>query len=471
MNRWFVRFVFPILGMTGLIMFIFGYFLYQLPQLTSNMATLAMGLSVIYLLMALWIVTYLRRHLKPVHDIRAMVKDLSNGHYWRRIYPPIASGMVKELAVYANRLAEQLQAVTEHQHVHADRLQAIIKHMASGLLFINEKGRIVLTNNKLLELLKWNDHHHQELYYESPLPEPVIEMIQNTFTFEKEQQQEVTIEVGIRRIDLNVLVAPVLDLEGHNKGIVIVFHDITQLKKLERVRQDFVANVSHELKTPITSIKGFSETLLDGAMYREEHLKQFLSIISQEAERLHRLVEDLLQLSQIEQRQFELNWQKVNLAEVMNNSLRVIEAKAEAKEIKLEYTPPVESTFVEADPDRLQQIVINLLSNAIQYTPEKGEVRLSIDPWAEKGYRICVSDTGIGIHKEEITRIFERFYRVDRARSRASGGTGLGLAIVKHLVEAHQGEITVESEPGKGSTFCVYLHRQRNKQDNKQKNR
>jgi two-component system phosphate regulon sensor histidine kinase PhoR len=442
--------------MSALIFALLGYLLIAIPGLAEHALGLAVSLLILFVLFALWTVSVLYRHISPLAGLLEMIKDLSQGHAWRRFDPQQTMGITAALTKEVNLLAEKMQKLREYQHVQHDRLEAVIKHMASGLLFINEQGKIVLSNDKLRTLLGWTESHQGLLYYLAPLPEAVIEMIQATFSNEREEQQEVFVDVGVRRNALSVLVAPVLDPEGKNRGVVIVFHDITKLKKLEQVRQDFVANVSHELKTPITSIKGFTETLLDGAMYQEEHLKHFLTIIGTEAERLHRLVEELLQLSQIEQGRMSYQWKAVDLSRVVENSLSVVKGKAEDKNIVLTFQRPESSVQVEADEDRLQQIVINLLMNAIQYTPERGKIMAWIEPW-EQGYGICIQDTGIGIPKDQIPRIFERFYRVDRARSRASGGTGLGLAIVKHLVEAHHGEIRVESEPGKGSTFCVFF--------------
>lgn len=457
MNRWLLSLSIPLVGMTALIFTLLGYILFSIPDLAHHVLALSIALLIIFILTALWTLSILRRHLLPLTDLLEMIKDLARGHAWRRLDPGASMGMAAQFAQEINRLAERMQKLMEYQHVQDDRLEAVIQHMASGLLFINEQGRVVLTNDKLITLLGWHEHYHGSLYYTAPLPETVVEMIRSSFSNDHEEQQEVFVDVGVQRIALSVLVAPILDGHGRNRGVVIVFHDITKLKKLEKVRQDFVANVSHELKTPVTSIKGFTETLLDGAMYQEEHLKHFLNIINHEAERLNRLVDDLLQLSQIEQGRLIYKWQRVDLGDVVNKSLRVVKGRAEAKKIALIFNPSEQEGWVEGDADRLQQIVINLLMNAIQYTPEGGRITISVIPWHKGGYGVSIEDTGMGIPKEEIPRIFERFYRVDRARSRASGGTGLGLAIVKHLVEAHHGEIEVESEPGQGSTFRVYF--------------
>lgn len=264
------------------------------------------------------------------------------------------------------------------------------------------------------------------------------------------------IPLGIDLRHFEVYGAPIIGTNDVWKGILLVFHDITELKNLEQTRKDFVANVSHELKTPITSIKGFTETLLDGAKEDPKSLEAFLNIIFVESERLQTLIEDLLELSKIEQHRFNLEIKSFDLTSIISEVIRMLDFKAVDKGITLEFNVDLQSLTIEGDPFRLKQVFINVINNAIMYTPNGGKITVSIE---EKGDLILVkvADTGIGIEKQEIPRIFERFYRVDKARSRNSGGTGLGLAIVKHLIEAHKGTISVVSELGKGSIFTISL--------------
>jgi two-component system phosphate regulon sensor histidine kinase PhoR len=257
--------------------------------------------------------------------------------------------------------------------------------------------------------------------------------------------------------------APIIGIDEKLKGIVLVFHDITELKKLEQARKDFVANVSHELRTPVTSLKGFTETLLDGAMEDENLRKRFLTIIANESERLEGLIVDLLELSKIEGAKFQLNWQHVTLESVVDEVFLILKNKAEAKKMELE-KKVIGSTYIEGDPHRIKQILINLVNNAIVYSPEEGRINIRVKEQTETVI-LEVEDTGIGINKKEIPRVFERFYRVDRARSRNSGGTGLGLAIVKHLAEAHHAKISVESEVGRGTNFKLMFYKIRQSEE------
>jgi two-component system phosphate regulon sensor histidine kinase PhoR len=243
------------------------------------------------------------------------------------------------------------------------------------------------------------------------------------------------------------------------KGVLLVFHDITELKKLEQMRKDFVANVSHELKTPITSIKGFSETLLDGAMHDQKAQEAFLSIILKESNRLQSLIQDLLDLSKIEQHGFKLVVTELNVYEQISDVLTMLKGKMDEKNILLDFNNSNSSLTIEGDPDRLKQVFINIINNAINYTPSGGNISITILN-QQRHVAVLVKDTGIGIEKDEIPRIFERFYRVDKARTRNSGGTGLGLAIVKHIIEAHKGTIEVNSEVGKGTVFTIKLLKQ-----------
>ncbi|MBO9600122.1 MAG: PAS domain-containing sensor histidine kinase, partial [Cohnella sp.] len=239
--------------------------------------------------------------------------------------------------------------------------------------------------------------------------------------------------------------------------------DVTAIRRLESMRSEFVANVSHELKTPVAAVKGFAETLLAGAMDDRETAKSFLTIIHEESDRLNRLIGDILELSKIESRRSPLQFSPIDLTHFLERMTELLTSDAMKKAITLDVQSEPE-LFLEADEDRLGQIVMNLMQNGINYTPEGGKVKVRAEFVAGEGgedavdlVRITVSDTGIGIPKKDIDRIFERFYRVDKARSRSSGGTGLGLSIVKHLVELHGGTIRVESAVGVGSHFIMEL--------------
>jgi len=239
---------------------------------------------------------------------------------------------------------------------------------------------------------------------------------------------------------------------GDTSGAVIVLHDITELRKLERIRRDFVANVSHEFRTPLTAIQGFAETLIGGAMDDPQNRGRFLGIILEHSRRLARLTEDLLKLSQMDAERMELEVRSVGVAQLVESCYETAQRRAAEKGLSLTLNLPTHLPDVAGDNRRLQEVLQNLLDNAIQYTLPEGKIVLSAEPGNDEVI-FTVADTGIGIPQADQPRIFERFYRVDVARSREAGGTGLGLAIAKHLIEVHGGRIWVESELGVGSKF------------------
>jgi two-component system phosphate regulon sensor histidine kinase PhoR len=270
---------------------------------------------------------------------------------------------------------------------------------------------------------------------------------------------ELVREIAIQPNDITLFTHWVpLNVDGVRQGIVAVFHDISDLKKAENMRRDFVANVSHELRTPVSVIKGYAETILnEGNALPPEKSLQFMEIIHSHAERLAHLISDLLTLSRIESGAITLEPSPTNIESVVQRALRLLEQKSQAKGVTMIASPSLKDLPpVLADPNNMDQVLINLLDNGIKFTPSGGMVTVSAE-LTDDQVRIDVTDTGIGIPPKDITRIFERFYRVDTARSRELGGTGLGLSIVKHLVQAHGGTICVESAPGKGSTFSFTL--------------
>jgi two-component system phosphate regulon sensor histidine kinase PhoR len=239
-------------------------------------------------------------------------------------------------------------------------------------------------------------------------------------------------------------------------GVLLMFEDVTEVRHLERMRQDFVANVSHELKTPLTSIKGFAETLKNGAMENPSMREKFINIIDVEAARIIALTKDLLSLSEIEAQNANMEGNKIFVAEIVREAVEILEMSAKEKPVNVNLDIEADLPELKGDPNWFKQITVNLIDNAIKYTPENGDIKVDVRK-DDKHLILEIVDTGIGISEEHIDRIFERFYRADKARSRNAGGTGLGLSIVKHIVIAFNGKIDVQSELGKGTKFIVSL--------------
>jgi len=421
-------------------------------------AILVASLGISFIIILIIGVRITAQFTRPIESATKVAMELAKGNYKARTYEDHLdeTGMLSQSI---NILARNLQDMTRAQEMQQDRLQTLIENMGSGLILIDGRGYINLVNRAYKELFEVDSASFlYQLYYDAFKHQEIIEIVEEIFMTEVKVRKQLHLPLNIERRHFEVYGAPIIGTNDEWKGIVLVFHDITELKKLEQMRKDFVANVSHELKTPITSIKGFSETLLDGALSDKQTAEYFLSIILKESDRLQTLIKDLLDLSKIEQQGFQLSIQPCDLREILDDISVILESKAKEKDIELTVTLPENLTYIEGDIYRLKQIFINLINNALTYTPQGGSVHVKVEK--HDGYAlVTVSDTGIGIKQEEIPRIFERFYRVDRARSRNSGGTGLGLAIVKHLVEAHKGQISVQSEVGKGTTFTVKLNK------------
>lgn len=435
--------------------------LQDIKQLNDNawyaiLATIALSLIIIVVITS----KIATRFTKPIEAATNTAIELAKGNFRARTYED-PSEETRILSSSINVLARNLQEMEIYQETQQHRLLTLIENIGSGVLLIDSKGYITLMNKTYKQLfdVSSNDYLYH-LYYEVLQYEDVSHLIEEIFITEKSVKKQMVLSLQIERKHFEVYGAPIIGNVDEWKGIVLVFHDITELKRLEQMRQDFVANVSHELRTPITSIRGFSETLLDGDLKNEKIIRDFLSIILTESERMQALIQELLELSKIENQEFKLSLTKVDLNSILSETSTMFSRKAEMKGINLEVELAQIPIIIDADPYRLKQVFINLISNAINYTPANGKVKVIVSQ-NEKYAFVEVKDTGIGIEKNEIPRIFERFYRVDRARSRNSGGTGLGLAIVKHLVEAHKGYITVESERGKGTSFIVKLRKKR----------
>ncbi|MGD6779841.1 two-component system histidine kinase PnpS [Sutcliffiella horikoshii] len=399
------------------------------------------------------------QYTRPIEAATKVATELAKGNYKARTFEEHVdeTGMLSQSI---NILARNLQDMTKAQEMQQDRLRTLIESMGSGLILIDGRGYVNLINRAYKETFDADPGEYlYRLYYEAIEQKEVVTMIEEIFMTEVSVRKQILLPLTIERRHFEVYGAPIIGVNDEWKGIVLVFHDITELKKLEQMRKDFVANVSHELKTPITSIKGFSETLLDGAMNDKDTLEYFLSIILKESDRLQSLIEDLLDLSKIEKQGFRLNPQYLEINELLEEIFVILEGKAREKEIDLVLSKPKKELYLFADASRIKQVFINLINNAIAYTPAGGEVKVKVEE-VDKEVVIVVSDTGIGMEQDEIPRIFERFYRVDKARSRNSGGTGLGLAIVKHIVEAHHGSISVTSELNKGTAFTVKLSKE-----------
>jgi two-component system phosphate regulon sensor histidine kinase PhoR len=366
----------------------------------------------------------------------------------------------KAIGEMGNQLRNKIEEISKEK----EYLQTILKGMMEGILVVDGRGRILMVNDALQKILSLSSE---------VVDKPPLEAIRNTELEEaireaihegKNSAFELTFPLsGGKTLEVNVVGIPpapeeIVKESEKIKGAIAVFHDISRLKELEKVRQDFVANVSHELRTPLTTIKGYTETLLEGAL-KEEVASQFLQVIQKHADRLTKIVDDLLALSKIESKEFYLKWESLSLSELIDDVSDSVKEAAQKKEISISRSIIPSSLEVMGDRSYLEQVFINLLDNAIKYTPKGGEISISAFEKGERNIQVEIRDNGIGIPKEDLSRIFERFYRVDKGRSQELGGTGLGLSIVKHLVQAHRGKVWVESHLGKGAIFYFTLPR------------
>jgi len=346
----------------------------------------------------------------------------------------------------AARLDRAIHTLTEERNLSS----AILGSMVEGVAVVNGPERLVFANPGFAEILGLDvPPTSGSALVEVVRQTELVEAVRRVLGGEPRVQSEI-VTGTLRQHHFAITVAAVRAAD--TTGAVVVLHDITELRKLERVRRDFVANVSHELRTPLTAIQGFTETLLAGAIDDPHNRTHFLEIILEHSRRLARLTEDLLMLSKMDAERLELEIRRLRVSQLIESCLETAQRRATEKDLRISVNMPQQLPDIAGDRRRLAEVLQNLLDNAIQYTLPGGQIMLSAET-GEDEVILTVSDTGIGIPKADQPRIFERFYRVDVARSREAGGTGLGLAIAKHLVEVHGGRLWVESEVGQGSQF------------------
>ena len=401
-----------------------------------------------------------RRITAPIAEMRQVADQLRRGNYQARIrdVPEDEVGVLADtLNLLTAELAERIARMTGEDA----RLRAMLAGMVEGVVAVDASDRIAFINRAALGLLNIGPGDLEgrglwEVVRVAGLDELLAGARASGSVERRELFGEGPDKAGERVIEAHA--SPFAGPEGDRdaQGLVIVLHDVSDLRRLERVRRDFVANVSHELKTPLTSIKGFVETLLDGAVDDQEHNRRFLRRIDDNVERLSHLVTDLLSLARIESQAETLQRIPVDWREVVEAVIERARGPAERKGVQLAFEDPGGPLRVMGDAEGLTQVANNLIENAINYTPAPGEVRVRLSR-SEHVARLVVADTGVGVPAEDLERIFERFYRVDKARSREMGGTGLGLSIVRNLVNEMEGRVRVSSELGEGSIFTVEI--------------
>jgi len=391
---------------------------------------------------------------RPLQEMTKVSQKISKGDFSKKL-KICRQDEIGQLANSLNLMSEELENKIRVISEDKNKMKVVLSSVIEGIIAIDKEGRIILFNNALKNMTDYSSDRvlgkfHWEIIRNNQLNELLKEVLQ--------KGQPLTQEISIFSPQEKIFRASANPLTKKNEvwGAVVVLNDITEIKKLEKMRSEFVANVSHELRTPLTSIQGFVETLKDGAINDPGKAQYFLEIIEKQSNRLNNLIEDILQLSKIESQEIIMNLQSINLRDLIDKTISEFKKKIEQKNHKIKINISPQLPLIKADPEQIEVVFRNLLDNAIKYTPNGGEIYISAFEKAENIY-IEIADNGIGISAEHLPRIFERFYRVDKDRSRKLGGTGLGLAIVKHIVQAHGGTIGVESKPGKGSKFFFTL--------------
>jgi two-component system phosphate regulon sensor histidine kinase PhoR len=429
----------------------------QLKQVNASINSLRFKiiLAVIAILLAtgLFSVGQMERIRRLTKQIGDFSRSLAGGAIGNKLYFDHA-GEFDEIADSLNTMSVELRNSIAANEEERKRLNVILRSIPDILMILESNGTIQLASSA-------SRHYFGEVPLQG---KQVFEVIRTPLflSLMDEARKNLTPGVSELRLDypeeryFSARVSPLSYQEKELSGFVVILHDITQLKKLEQTRKDFVANISHEIKTPITAIKGFADTLLEGALQDAEHAEKFLKIIKTNSERINSLVDDLMTISKIELGVVRIERSPVDITDAIEHVLTLLRPKAAEKKLLVKTDFPAEHIKITADRDKLLQILTNLVDNSIKFT-EAGGVTIGFRIENDKPY-LYIEDTGIGIPEKHLPRIGERFYRVDTARSRKMGGTGLGLAIVKHLVKAHGWEMQIESMPEKGTKVKLYVN-------------
>ncbi|MBL0385505.1 HAMP domain-containing protein [Tumebacillus sp. ITR2] len=426
--------------------------------LTWLWGRIGLSLLIVAVLASLFGLRFAHGIAAPIEAITNTTRKIAKGAFDERIYQrgrDELGVMADSINAMAARLSDQIEDLTQQK----GKVEGILTHLVSGVFVVDRSGRVTMVNPAAEKLIGIKaDDVMQKWHWEAGGNFGLSSLIDEAILVGTEQMKEVTFFKPVERT-VEVYISPIQSNYNRIAGAVVLMHDVSDWRRLERMRSEFVANVSHELRTPITAVRGFAETLLDGAMDNPEISKQFLQIILDESTRLTRLINELLELSKIESGHIQFHYGPVDLVKLAERTVLRYRHQAEQAGVTLRFEMPASGVEFEADGDRVSQVLINLLGNAIAYTPSGGNVTVHVEDAGEE-VLIQVCDTGIGIPEEDLPRLFERFYRVDKARARRSGGTGLGLSIVKHIVEGHHGRVEVSSQVGLGSQFKVYLPKQ-----------
>jgi len=427
--------------------------LHDVQKVIQKMYESILGASAIAVIVSLLIALFISYRLaEPIRAMERFTEKLRQGEPVGAILLNTADE-TKKLADNINFLVEELKDKIRIANEEKSKLMTALTSMTEGVLIINAQGLIEFVSPVLGDMLS--------VRYEDVFGKTLMEAfrsaeLQKILTEFKRTGENITREITLDMAEVVILNVSVSAVHGYPQEdkTMIVFHDVTRLKKLEKVKEDFVANVTHEIRTPLTAIIGYLETIKNGAIGNIDETKKFVDIILNQAERLNRLVEDLLTLSHIELKELKFNFENVSINAAITNVISLVETKAKEKKITIHNNVRENFPMIRADKDKLTQIFVNILDNAVKFTPESGRITIAAKE-ADAYTAVSISDTGIGVPRDEIQRLGERFYRVDRSRSRDLGGTGLGLSIVKHLMIAHGGRMEIESELGRGTTVSL----------------
>lgn len=421
-------------------------------QLNEINRIFAAGIAVSLAITIILGILVARTITRPISDMRKQAQAMSKGNYARkvRVY---GTDEIGQLAIAFNHLTNRLQEAQSTTEAERRKLASVLSNMTDGVIATDRKGKIILINDPALELL----HDSRETTLNRPIAS--VLRLDQEYSFEDLIHMKDPVNLDFSMNDapyvLRANFSVIQKETGFVNGLITVLHDITEQEKIDMERREFVANVSHELRTPLTTMRSYLEALAEGAWKDENIAPTFLNVTQTETERMIRLVNDLLQLSKMDSQEYELNLEFVEFNKFFTQIIDRFEM-SKSQNVEFIRLLPEKSYFVDIDTDKLTQVIDNIISNALKYSPDGGNIRFGFTVH-DNMIRVMISDDGMGIPKENVTRIFDRFYRVDRARARSMGGTGLGLAIAREMIEAHGGKIWAESEERPGHYNILHI--------------